>query len=280
MLRPPFPGHRRYSITHRAVQRLRELVRTLDEDDDESVRDRLDGALSSAEDGGRAIRTLDAMLGEPQTLIPIEDFGEMLYAIIKEETVVTVLPQGHGEEILQRGQAMEQRVGPGPGRPAPREREVTPPAEDRWEPRRRWRQDNQPVVVERIERRAGPGGGIVSRIESVGSIDSEGTDDNDAAPVDEFPERPTERAREAVPDATKVVPLQKRVAPNDPVAAALQKALDRASRRATVAALGETLSLQHKEASLVTLWNILADEGVPQRITVGDLIEAANRARN
>jgi pimeloyl-ACP methyl ester carboxylesterase len=34
----------------------------------------------------------------------------VLYAIIKEDTVVTVLPEGHGQEILQRGQAMEQRM--------------------------------------------------------------------------------------------------------------------------------------------------------------------------
>ena len=104
MMRPPFVGHRRYSITHRAVQRLRELCPGRDDEDDETLRDRLDEALGNAEDSGRAIRTLDAMLGEPQTLIPIDAFGDTLYAIIKEDTVVTVLPQGHGEEILQRGQ--------------------------------------------------------------------------------------------------------------------------------------------------------------------------------
>ena len=82
MLRPPFPGHRRYSITHRAVQRLRELVANIDDDDDESLRDKLDEALGRAEDTGHAIRTLDAMLAEPQTLIPIDRFGEVLYEII------------------------------------------------------------------------------------------------------------------------------------------------------------------------------------------------------
>ena len=92
MLRSPFPGHRRYSITHRAVQRLRELVPTVAEEDDEALRDRLDGALISAEDGGKAVRTLDVMLAEPQILIPLESFGDTLYAIIKEDTVVTVLP--------------------------------------------------------------------------------------------------------------------------------------------------------------------------------------------
>jgi hypothetical protein len=59
------------------------------------------------------VRTLDVMLAEPQILIPLESFGDTLYAIIKEDTVVTVLPRGHGEEILQRGQALEQRVAAG-----------------------------------------------------------------------------------------------------------------------------------------------------------------------
>ena len=149
MLRPPFPGHRRYSITHRAVQRLRELVPKRDDEDDETLRDRLDAALTAAENDGKAVRTLDAMLGEPQTLIPVTDFGDTLYAIIKEDTVVTVLPQGHGEEILQRGQAMEQRVAQGHAQPRPGERE-----EDRWDSRRRWRREipSAPVVVERPAR--------------------------------------------------------------------------------------------------------------------------------
>ena len=82
MLRGTFPGHRRYSITHRAVQRLRELVQSLDDLDDEALRDRLDAALSTAEDEGKAVRTLDAMLGEPQVLIPVEEFGEPLFSII------------------------------------------------------------------------------------------------------------------------------------------------------------------------------------------------------
>ena len=136
MLRSPFPGHRRYSITHRAVQRLRELVPTVAEEDDEALRDRLDAALISAEDGGKAVRTLDVMLAEPQILIPLESFGDTLYAIIKEDTVVTVLPRGHGEEILQRGQALEQRVAAGDPPPRPGERD------EAWEQsRRRWRRD-------------------------------------------------------------------------------------------------------------------------------------------
>lgn len=146
MLRSSFPGHRRYSITHRAVQRLRELVTKMDHLDDEELRDQLDVALCTAEDGGRAVRTLDAMLGEPQVLIPVDAFGETLFAIIKEETVVTVLPKGHGEEILQRGQALEKRVESG---------EVLTRSEreesERFDGfRRRWRRDPQaPVVIER-----------------------------------------------------------------------------------------------------------------------------------
>jgi hypothetical protein len=156
MMRPPFVGHRRYSITHRAVQRLRELCPGRDDEDDETLRDRLDEALGSAEDSGRAIRTLDAMLGEPQTLIPIDAFGDVLYAIIKEDTVVTVLPRGHGEEILQRGQAMEQRVAAGQVtmRHGDRDRD-----KERWgeAPRRRWQKDTQaPVVIERVRGNGAP----------------------------------------------------------------------------------------------------------------------------
>ena len=149
-MRPPFVGHRRYSITHRAVQRLRELVPGRDDEDDESLRDKLDEALGNAEDAGKAIRTLDAMLGEPQTLIPIDAFGDVLYAIIKEDTVVTVLPRGHGEEILQRGQAMEQRVAAGQATVRHHDRD-----KDRWSdgPRRRWQKETgAPVVIERIVR--------------------------------------------------------------------------------------------------------------------------------
>ncbi|PRQ00532.1 hypothetical protein [Enhygromyxa salina] len=90
MLRGPFPGHRRYSITHRAVQRLRELVPTMDDLDDEALRDQLDVALGKAEDGGKAVRTLDAMLGEPQVLIPVEDFGETLVAISGKDSSYSI----------------------------------------------------------------------------------------------------------------------------------------------------------------------------------------------
>ena len=150
MLRSPFPGHRRYSITHRAVQRLRELVPAVAEEDDEALRDRLDAAITTAEDSGKAVKTLDVMLAEPQILIPLESFGDTLYAIIKEDTVVTVLPRGHGEEILQRGQALEQRVAAGDPPLRPGERD------EAWElSRRRWRRDVPTPVVERVR---GPGG--------------------------------------------------------------------------------------------------------------------------
>jgi hypothetical protein len=126
---------------------------TMDELDDEALREKLDGALARAEDAGKAVRTLDAMLGEPQVLIPLADFGEVLYAIIKEDTVVTVLPQSHGEEILHRGRALQDRVASGEIKMPDRE------DGDRWSEQRRWRraEPTAPVVVER-PRAARPGG--------------------------------------------------------------------------------------------------------------------------
>jgi hypothetical protein len=237
MLRGSFPGHRRYSITHRAVQRLRELVPTMDDFDDESLRDRLDGALGKSEDGGHAVRTLDAMLGEPQVLIPVDEFGEILYAIIKEDTVVTVLPQGHGKEILQRGQALEQRVANG-------ELIRRPDREDgdRWDgPRRRWRREAPPpVVIERPRSTRGDEGG-----------------DGDGGRV------------LAMPAARR---------PEDPVAAALFDALERGRRQAAVQALREALSERATDASLLPLWNEMASAGIPQSLTVGDLIRAVRGA--
>ncbi|MCA9686545.1 MAG: hypothetical protein KC457_30535, partial [Myxococcales bacterium] len=109
----------------------------MDDLDDEGLRDRLDEALGKAEEDGKAVRTLDAMLNEPQVLIPVDEFGEVLFAIIKEDTVVTVLPKGHGEEILQRGQALQQKVASGELPVADRSGAGAgePPAE-RWEARR------------------------------------------------------------------------------------------------------------------------------------------------
>lgn len=254
MMRPPFPGHRRYSITHRAVQRLRELVPSRDEEDDESLRDRLDEALAAAEDSGKAIRTLDAMLGEPQTLVPVDAFGDVLYAIIKEDTVVTVLPEGHGQEILQRGQAMEQRMAAGQ---APVVRGPAAPAEvdERWEggPRRRWRKEpHQPVVIQRVARNgtAVPPG-----------RNGNGHGDAAVAPVALLPEPP------------------RAVAADDPIAQELRRALDLGRRRAVVVALTEVLSRSKRDESLLPLWNSLATQGVPYTLTVGDLIDAVRSAQ-
>lgn len=248
MLRGTFPGHRRYSITHRAVQRLRELVQSLDDLDDEALRDRLDAALSTAEDEGKAVRTLDAMLGEPQVLIPVEEFGEPLFSIIKEDTVVTVLPHSHGEEILHRGQALEQRVAN--GQPLRNDRGEEAP--DRWDgARRRWRREApSPVVIERPRLGSAP----------ARPADIEQGSDHDMAPDD------------------AVVSLEARRRPDEPVAAALYDALERGRRAAAVSALREVLSRSDAETSLLPLWNELARQGVPQSLTVGDLVQAVQDA--
>lgn len=262
MLRPPFAGHRRYSITHRAVQRLRELVLGRDEEDDESLRDRLDEALASAEDSGKAIRTLDAMLGEPQTLVPVDAFGDMLYAIIKEETVVTVLPRGHGEEILQRGQAMEQRVAAG---------HATMRQPERDEARRRWRKEAPaPVVIERIVRngdgpnepRKGNGNG-----NGAGAAPSNGSNGNGGALRGPELASPT------------VVEMPERPQVSGPVAEALRGALDRGRRRAAVLALADALKERGSDEPLLPVWNALAGEGAPAAMTVGDLLEAVRQVQ-
>lgn len=262
MLRPPFPGHRRYSITHRAVQRLRELVPRRDEEDDETLRDRLDAALSAAEADGKAVRTLDAMLGEPQTLIPVADFGDVLYAIIKEETVVTVLPQGHGEEILHRGQAMEQRVAAGHLAPRPPDRERDRERDDAWDRTRRWgRRDAAapPVVIERPLR---PTNGV-------------GTTDGEApAPSAPLVARPDAPRLADLAVSAKVVPLPERPKIEGPVGDALREALLRGRRRAAVAALREVLQTSQRDASLLPLWNELARHDIPEALTIGDLLEA------
>lgn len=252
MMRPPFPGHRRHSITHRAVQRLRELVPTREDEDDESLRDRLDAALAAAEDAGKAIRTLDAMLGEPQTLVPVDAFGDVLYAIIKEDTVVTVLPEGHGQEILQRGQAMEQRMAAGQA-PAPRGPAAPAEREEGWESgsRRRWRKEpQQPVVIQRIARNGPP----------------PGRNGNGTLGLSR-----DEALRDIVP-----VAMAEGAAPTveGPVARELQRALERGRRRAVVVALSEALAGSDRDGSLLPLWNSLASQGVPSTLTVGDLIEA------
>jgi len=235
MLRTPVPGHRRYSITHRAVQRLRELVTRLDDRDDEAMRDELDAALAKAEDDGKAVKTLDAMLGEPQVLIPIEAFGDPLYAIIKEDTVVTVLPKGHGEEILQRGQALEQRVATGV---APQRTHSSD--DDRWDggTRRRFRRDPAPTVIVRGQTR----------------FASE------------------EREERDEPDNVLALPERRR--PDEPVAAALFDALERGRRVAAVKTLREALLAAEPSEDLLPLWNELARSGLPQALKVGDLLTA------
>jgi hypothetical protein len=259
MLRGPFPGHRRYSITHRAVQRLRELVPTMDDLDDEGLRDRLDMALSKAEDGGKAVRTLDAMLGEPQVLIPVEEFGEVLYAIIKEDTVVTVLPRGHGEEILQRGQALQQRLASGELQ-IPDRGEATG---DRWDTRRRWRREAPgPVVIERPRP-------MVVRGEPESPPPIAPAFVEPAAPVVSRP--PPEAAW------TSHAPTAER--PDDPIGAALWDALERGSRRATVHALTELLGRKDRDDDLLPVWNEIAALGIPHGLKLGDLIDACRQTR-
>lgn len=95
---------RRYSITHRAVGRLRELDPAIASEGDEALRDRIDGAIRLAEAAGEAVETLDALHGEPQIVIPLAGFGRIVYAVIKENTVVTLLRRVHGDAVLTRSQ--------------------------------------------------------------------------------------------------------------------------------------------------------------------------------
>lgn len=279
-MRNPFPGHRRYSITHRAVQRLRELVPTIGEDDDEALRDRLDHAITTAEDAGKAVRTLDVMLAEPQILIPLESFGDVLYAIIKEDTVVTVLPRGHGEEILQRGQALEQRVAAGEPTPRPGERD------DGWE-RRRWRRDVPTPVIERVVRTPAPGerpdeGAAAGETPVAAPIAAEEPTERaeSAAPEPEIITRPS-RAADAVRGrlggqriiaGAAAQPERKR--PTSPIAEALARGLALGKRRAAARALGEALRDQPADTPLLPLWNLLGEKGLPETLTVGDLVTA------
>jgi len=276
MLRSPFPGHRRYSITHRAVQRLRELVPTLAEEDDEALRDRLDAALISAEDGGKAVRTLDVMLAEPQILIPLESFGDTLYAIIKEDTVVTVLPRGHGEEILQRGQALEQRVAAGDPPIRPGERD------EAWElSRRRWRRDVPTPVVERVRSPGSERGEEPAAEEPAASPASPPASPQIALALAgeesaEEPARPRARTggnRLIAPAAGDRAVIVARK-PTSPVAEALARGLALARRRAAARALSETLREQPADAPLLPLWNLLAEKNLPAALTIGDLLTA------
>ncbi|HEY0137224.1 MAG TPA: hypothetical protein VGB85_24240, partial [Nannocystis sp.] len=264
------------------MQRLRELVPTVAEEDDEALRDRLDAAITTAEDGGKAVRTLDVMLAEPQILIPLESFGETLYAIIKEDTVVTVLPRGHGEEILQRGQALEQRVAAGDPPPRAGERD------EAWDlGRRRWRRDLPTPVVERVRSPGAAGGDDLddpARPPEF-ALTSPGTPSPAAGPVagpastpaeepatDEVPTTPlgagvAARLRSRVGGNRLIAPAAgDRAAakkPVGPVAEALARGLALARRRAAAHALRETLRQQPADAPLLPLWNLLAEKNLP-----------------
>jgi hypothetical protein len=206
----------------------------------------LDAALGKAEDGGKAVRTLDAMLGEPQVLIPVDEFGELLYAIIKEDTVVTVLPKGHGEEILQRGQALQAKVANGEIQMPEREN-----VGERWEGRRRWRREAPgPVVIERPRP-------VIVRSEP------------EPAPVAVVP-----RAAKIRSDVAWLEHAPTPDRPSDPVAGALWDALERGSRRAAVAALHELLDRKERDDDLLPVWNEIAELGIPQGLKLGDLIDA------
>ena len=272
MLRSPFSGHRRYSITHRAVQRLRELVPGVADEDDETLRDRLDTAIVKSEDDKKAVKTLDVMLGEPQVLVPLESFGETLFAIIKEDTVVTVLPRGHGEEILQRGQALEQRVAAGEVLMLnEREREE----ERRDFPRRRWRRDAPPPVIERVIRGSANNGPVtVSSDDVIPSLDEEEDeeyeDEDEEFDVEE-PEAPVKAKRVVVRIPERATP------PTSAVEQAIARSLDLGRRRAAVAALSEILHQQEDDTEVLPLWNQLLEDGLPASLTVGDLIDAIRR---
>ncbi|MEZ4382815.1 MAG: hypothetical protein R3A79_15885 [Nannocystaceae bacterium] len=270
MVRSLFPGHRRYSITHRAVQRLRELVPTQAEDDDEALRDRLDSAICRAEDDKRAVRTLDVMLGEPQILVPLETFGDTLYAIIKEDTVVTVLPKGHGEEILQRGQALEQRVAAG---------EIPPPQPDdgdRWEVRRRWRREVAPPIIERVARSTGPS--AVGEEEAANeSPQPPALSPTTEALLTKAVEQATRKVRGRIRLVDSEAPTSAAASHDSPVAEALARGLERARHQAAVAALAEVLAEQAPDREILPLWNQLLEEGLPETLTVQDLLSAVRQ---
>jgi len=280
--------HRRYSITHRAIQRLRELVGAAAPADDETMRDKLDHALTSAEDNGLAVHTIDAMLGEPQTLIPMDEFGDRLYAIIKEDTVVTVLPEGHGQDILHRGLLAQQRQADGgyggerggSEREFHRERDLRERERDdeRWNSpaRSKWRlKDGGPVVVQRLVRGTAVGG-VSSRVESIGAFDPTGARRRGD---ERFDERGDERGRRFEPPAA---PARRRPLPEGPVARAMDAALLRGRRKASITALADTLRealATAPNAELLPLWNVLAQQGVPAELTFADLIRAVELAR-
>ena len=260
MIRHPYSGHRRYSITHRAVQRLRELVPGREAETDESLRDEIDATIERAEAAGKAINTLDAMLGEPQMIVPIDDYGDRFYAIIKEETVVTILPRAHGEDILQRGQAMEQQVA---------ERGVAPQDVPPIPPRPRPKEVRAgPVVVERIVRGAGRGGAIKSRIERVEAIE----------PDREVRTATTDVVAGLRGSVARVVSMGEGAAPDSPAARLLDEAVTKARRRAALLALREILEDQPRTAPFAPVLREMELSGVADVLTCGDMLDL-NRVR-
>jgi len=248
----------------------------MDDLDDEALRDRLDAALGNAEDGGKAVRTLDAMLGEPQVLIPVEEFGETLFAIIKEDTVVTVLPKGHGEEILQRGQALQEKVAAGEVHMPDRGGEL--PAE-RWDSRRRWRREAPgPVVIERprpvVVRSEPPApepASYSSAATPTPAVSSVAPVATSSRVVSSAVVQPTPRVQ---PNNVWMHHAPTADRPDDPVSAALWDALERGSRRAVVSALHELLERKDREDDLLPVWNEITELGIPHGLKLGDLIDA------
>jgi hypothetical protein len=293
MLRGSF-GHRRFSITHRAVQRLRELVPTMEDLDDEALRDQLDRSLAAADADGKALRTIDAMLGEPQILVPLSEFGETLYAIVKEDTVVTVLPQGHGEEILQRGRALQERnTAPAPA--APDARPAAPAEEPRREVRRTpWRRDplsgdpvkGEPAVT--VLHRGGRPGPAQSQVSGSFTSQPSGTTQGPAtlAASSEslgqaagnvntagarrrlMPRNPADVHRRN-DDASTVR------RPTDKVGQALYDALSEGRRLATISALREVVQSQRGlDKAILPACESIFEAGLPLDVTLRELVVA------
>lgn len=269
-------GHRRHSITHRAVQRLRELVPGMEQLDDEGMRDRLDASLAEAQESGRAVRTLDAMLGEPQVLVPVSEFGETLYAIIKEETVVTVLPRNHGEEIIARGKALEERVANGHA-PEPPERSAPPhrrpalasrpaPAAPAAPPR----QETMPLELPVAESTPSDRNDDLVILQRNG-----GRAINGPRPE---PERPalssSARRRPLRSPGEKELPAPPPRPEDNPIAGVLYDALRAAERRSRVRALARVLDEQDGELEFLEAWDRLRSAGMPSTTAMGEFIEA------
>ena len=280
-------GHRRYSITHRAVQRLRELVQGMESFDDESLRDQLDRSLTQAEDEGRAVRTLDAMLREPQVLVPVTEFGDTLYAIIKEDTVVTVLPRNHGEEILQRGKALEERVSGNEsnGASAPAAETTPPPPPRRVTPPRREREapvEDAPLASapsappSRSEGDAPAPGVIVLQRSSGRAMNGQRIEpEKNAGPMLRRRQLRSPGDKDA---ANRPAPPPR---PRDnPIAGVLYDALRDAERAAKVRALTHILDEQDTSLEFLDAWDRLRSAGMPSSTTMDEFIDACKAARS